>query len=241
MDQQENSKLLEAARCLNAVETICVKKELSKKLTSQPFSYLLVLDFEATCWSKEDDFKAPNEVIECPCVLYHVETNRIVSEFQLYVRPVENPILSEFCMKLTGIRQSQVDGGFPLDVSLMLFKKWLEEMRKRFALSYDIYSSAENKCIFATWSDWDLGVCLKRESQRKRITLPEMFTTWIDVRAIYCSHYLRKPKGLYGALQELGLEFVGREHCGLDDARNTAKLIGAMLADGVLLERTPSF
>lgn len=38
-------------------------------------------------------------------------------------------------------------------------------------------------------------------------------------------------------MKELGLQFEGNEHCGLHDARNTAKLIGRMVTDGVLLRK----
>lgn len=44
--------------------------------------------------------------------------------------------------------------------------------------------------------------------------------------------YNRKPKGLAGALSELRMTFDGREHCGLDDARNTALLCHRMSQDG---------
>jgi len=51
-------------------------------------------------------------------------------------------------------------------------------------------------------------------------------------------HYHRKPKGLNGALKEVGLNFSGNEHCGLHDARNTAVLAGRMISDGILLRIT---
>lgn len=52
--------------------------------------------------------------------------------------------------------------------------------------------------------------------------------------------YKRNPKGLNGAITELGMNFVGRQHCGLDDARNTAYLARKMMDDGVLLRMTKS-
>ncbi|KAJ8979703.1 hypothetical protein NQ317_000988 [Molorchus minor] len=112
---------------------------------------------------------------------------------------------------------------------------------KQFKFSFEISSKSEKKCTFVTWSDWDLGTCLKYECNRKGIKLPDMFTQWIDIRVLYKEHYFRKPKGLKGALLELGLEFEGNEHCGLHDARNTARLIGKMIKDGVLLKITTKF
>jgi inhibitor of KinA sporulation pathway (predicted exonuclease) len=50
--------------------------------------------------------------------------------------------------------------------------------------------------------------------------------------------YKRRPKGLHGALLELGLQFEGREHSGLCDARNTALLAWRMVQDGAVLKIT---
>ena len=51
----------------------------------------------------------------------------------------------------------------------------------------------------------------------------------------YQKFYGRKPKGLNGALQETGLDFDGRQHSGICDAKNTAKLLGKMLDDRCVL------
>ncbi|CAF98126.1 unnamed protein product, partial [Tetraodon nigroviridis] len=52
--------------------------------------------------------------------------------------------------------------------------------------------------------------------------------------------YDRKPRGLNGALQDLGIQFAGREHSGLDDARNTAGLAARMMRDGCVMKVTRS-
>ncbi|KAJ8961609.1 hypothetical protein NQ314_005926, partial [Rhamnusium bicolor] len=137
---------------LDAIETVHVENKISSKYSTQFFDYILVLDFEATCWDRKDKDKAPPEIIEFPCVLYDIKQREIVSEFQQYVMPTENQKLSSFCTQLTG--------------------------------------------------------------------------------------NIKKPKGLHGALLELGLNFEGQQHCGLHDARNTAKLIGRMVTDGVSLRTT---
>ncbi|CAB4068947.1 ERI2 [Lepeophtheirus salmonis] len=48
------------------------------------------------------------------------------------------------------------------------------------------------------------------------------------------------PEGLNGALKDVGLSFDGREHSGLDDAKNTARLVAKMVKDGCLLGITKS-
>ena len=66
--------------------------------------------------------------------------------------------------------------------------------------------------------------------------------------------YERKPIGLKGALEDLGIKFEGREHSGLsqtllanklinnvlgiDDACNTAKLCARLVSDGCQLKIT---
>lgn len=233
-------EILELARKCNAVETIYVDKEFKLRCEKQPYEFLLVLDFEATCWDSKDASKSAPEIIEFPCVLYDIKNKKIVSEFQQYVMPFEKPRLSEFCTALTGIQQQQVNNGVPIGTCLMLFKKWLREQEESHKISLNPFDKSINKSIFCTWSNWDIGVCLKNECRRKRLTMPDIFNDWIDLRELYLEYYSRRPKGLNGALQELGLTFEGREHCGLHDARNTAKLAGRMVMDGLLLRRTTS-
>ncbi|XP_047569877.1 ERI1 exoribonuclease 2 isoform X2 [Lutra lutra] len=89
-------------------------------------------------------------------------------------------------------------------------------------------------------ADWDLGVCLEYECKRKQLIKPMFLNSWIDLRVTYKIFYRRKPKGLSGALQEVGIEFLGREHSGLDDSRNTALLAWKMIRDGCLMKITRS-
>lgn len=73
--------------------------------TPQLYDFVIVIDFESTCWdSKNQSSKWQNlpEIIEFPAVLLNVKTGLIEDQFHHYVMPVENPILSEFCVKLTG-------------------------------------------------------------------------------------------------------------------------------------------
>ena len=43
--------------------------------------------------------------VEFPAVLLELFSGDLVSEFQQYVLPLENPQLSDFCKQLTGITQ----------------------------------------------------------------------------------------------------------------------------------------
>ncbi|NXI08081.1 ERI2 exoribonuclease, partial [Irena cyanogastra] len=183
--------------------------------------------------------------VEFPAVLLNTSTGVIESEFHMYVQPQEHPILSEFCTELTGITQNQVDEGVPLNICLSQFLKWIQKIQKEkkimFTTDSQNNSTSEAKaCAFVTWTDWDLGVCLHYECRRKQLRKPDILNSWIDLKATYRAFYNRKPKGLNGALQDLGIAFEGREHSGLDDSRNTARLAWRLICDGCVLKVTKS-
>ncbi|NXL60313.1 ERI2 exoribonuclease, partial [Chordeiles acutipennis] len=183
--------------------------------------------------------------VEFPAVLLNTSTGETEAEFHTYVQPQEHPILSEFCTELTGITQNQVDEGVPLNICLSQFLKWIQKIQKekKIIFSSDIpsHSTSETKpCTFVTWTDWDLGVCLQYECKRKQLRKPDILNSWIDLKATYKAFYNRKPKGLSGALQDLGIAFAGREHSGLDDSRNTARLAWRLICDGCVLKVTKS-
>lgn len=138
----------------------------------------------------------------------------------------------------------------------MLCMDWIKNHVEKYNLLLSVgsgYVTNMKLCAFVTWTDWDLGTCLTNECKRKKIKKPSVFNEWIDLKALYIvihfasfykyvlglfvfqDYYKRRPKGLHGALTELGLTFEGKEHCGLHDARNTAKLAAKMMTDGVSL------
>ncbi|XP_015271603.1 PREDICTED: ERI1 exoribonuclease 2 [Gekko japonicus] len=210
----------------------------------QEFDYLIVIDFESTCW-RDGRTHYSQEIIEFPAVLLNTSNGEIESEFHMYVQPQEHPILSEFCTELTGITQNQVDEGVPLPICLSQFSKWIQKIQKEKKVVFDsvrsnVAASGGKLCAFVTWSDWDLGVCLQYECKRKQLRKPDILNSWIDLRATYKLFYSRKPQGLNGALQDVGIIFAGREHSGLDDARNTARLAWRMIGDGCGMRITKS-
>ncbi|XP_029354069.1 ERI1 exoribonuclease 2 isoform X2 [Echeneis naucrates] len=216
-------------------------------ISDQAFSYLIVIDFESTCWREKNNYT--QEIIEFPAVLLNTSSGEVESEFHTYVQPQEHPSLSEFCTELTGITQEQVEAGIPLQICLSRFSRWLQKLQLEKGVAFPnrqqrcsspAPSPSQKPCTFLTWSDWDLGVCLQYECKRKQLHKPDVLNSWIDLRSTYRLFYNRKPKGLNGALQDLGIQFSGREHSGLDDARNTAQLAARMMKDGCVMKTTRS-
>ncbi|XP_036949446.1 ERI1 exoribonuclease 2 isoform X2 [Acanthopagrus latus] len=141
----------------------------------------------------------------------------------------------------------QVEAGIPLQICLSRFSRWLQNLQLNMGVVFSniqqrtsATTASQKLCTFLTWSDWDLGVCLQYECKRKQLHKPDVLNSWIDLRSTYRLFYDRKPKGLNGALQDLGIQFSGREHSGLDDARNTAHLAARMMRDGCVMKITRS-
>lgn len=154
--------------------------------------------------------------------------------------PIESPKLSGFCTELTGITQNKVDTGIPLQTALMVFQEWVrKELRDR---NLSLPKMSKDKKIgnvaFVTWSDWDFGLCLNKECQRKRLKKPPFFNQWIDLKAIFKEYYNHKPINFNDALLHVGLQFIGREHSGIDDSKNLASLVYKMVKDGAALAIT---
>mmetsp|Transcript_64032 Transcript_64032/g.150655 ORF Transcript_64032/g.150655 Transcript_64032/m.150655 type:complete len:426 (-) Transcript_64032:84-1361(-) len=200
-------------------------------LPPRPYDYLVVLDFEWTCDNRQR--LEPLEIIEFPAVL--VKTSfppAIVSEFQVYCRPEKNPILTKFCKELTAITQEQVDAGVLLPKAIELHQQWLET---------NLPGGIGGGATFAmvTWSDADILGALHSELRRRGLQRPAHFDAWINLKALFKSHYKREPKGgLQRCVESCGLSFDGRAHSGLVDSINTAKICIQMISQGYSFSRT---
>ncbi|WMN90235.1 exonuclease domain-containing protein [Vibrio parahaemolyticus] len=71
---------------------------------------ILIVDFEATCDENEHLVSRQKmEIIEIGAVKVRLSDFKCIDQFQSLVRPVRTPVLTEFCKKLTGIQQHEVD------------------------------------------------------------------------------------------------------------------------------------
>ena len=199
----------------------------------QDFDFFVVVDFEATCVKDARIF--PQEIIEFPAVLVDGATGRIESAFRRYVRPKHHPVLTQFCRELTGIRQEDVDGGVDLGEALWMHDSWLKAAT----------AGAENKrgvrLAVVTWGDWDCRTMLEFECRFKGIEKPSYFDRWINLRVPFQAALGGGGRvNLQEAVRAAGLDWEGRLHCGLDDARNTARLLAELMRRGVKITITGS-
>lgn len=191
---------------------------------------------------KRSSLIVPSPFAEFPAVLVDLRTRRILAEFHQYVQPTESPHLSAFCTELTGITQAQVDAGQTLGPVLELFAVWLRRTvaEHRLVLPKTSAANRAGNACFATWSDWDFGVCLRLECERKRLHAqrPACLDQWMDMRALYRTWYANAAKNFGDALRAVGMRFEGRPHSGIADARNAARLACRMWRDGCPLRVT---
>ncbi|KAJ3174531.1 3'-5' exoribonuclease 1 [Geranomyces variabilis] len=202
----------------------------SEKATpTQPFEYYLVLDVEATCVAAPTEgykFDYPNEIIEFPVVVIDARTLQIAGKFREYVRPTVNPILSEFCTKLTGISQATVDAADTFPTVLARFESWMSSSQ------FGTYPFAN--AVFVCDGPWDITSFMRKQCEHSVINRPPFFYRFVDLRRLYVDFYARPRTNLSGMLSALGMRFEGREHSGLDDATNIARIVVLMMKDGCL-------
>ncbi|KAG8229580.1 hypothetical protein J437_LFUL010172 [Ladona fulva] len=201
-------KLLEAG--------IPLKKEI--------LPFYVIVDFEATC-EEVNTPNYPHEIIEFPAVLVNVEKNEIVSQFQAFCRPTMNPKLSEFCTELTGITQDQVDSADEFPVVVKRFESWLKENGLGTSHNYAI----------VTDGPWDMGRFLYGQCKLSEIEYPKFAHKWVNIRKIFHNFYDTRQVCLKLMLESLDLKFEGRPHCGLDDAKNIARILLQLAEDGAPL------
>ena len=186
------------------------------------FDYLLVLDFEATC---DDKIKLrPQEIIEFPVVKVNAATLETESVFHSYVGPTAHPVLTPFCTDLTGITQDMVEGKPTLKQVLIQLESWLEENK---------LLDPNLRFCFVTCGDWDLKTMLPGQCKYFGIERPIYLCSWINIKRVFEAVIGKRATEMPGMLQALGLSLEGRHHSGIDDARNIAKILKA------LIERKP--
>ena len=212
------------------------QKQPQQPQQPQPYDYYCVIDFEATC--EEHQRIQPQEIIELPSVLLESRTMTVVDEFQLYVRPVHRPRLTEFCTQLTGIQQACVDEGTLFGEALQAHTEWL----RGHGIAVDGGGGRSMICV--SCGDWDLKTMLPAQLRLdaggggERGRVPLHLRRWINIKHTYTQSMGQKASGMVSMLDGLGLTLEGRHHSGIDDCRNLAKVVQALAQRGVTLECT---
>ena len=169
---------------------------------------LVIIDVEATCQKiKTPDFIS--EIIEIGAVKFDLSTLEIADEFQAFISPKINPILSDFCKELTNIKQSDVDSAHNYETEYNRFVKWYGNPDKNLFSSWGFYDQAAFRKNCAIHN---LEYKLSKDHWNLKKFYEELRGT-------------KKGVGLGRAIKQLGLAFEGEPHRALNDAKNTAYVL----------------
>lgn len=201
------------------LEYICVlmAKELELEL-----EYICVLDFEATCWKNTNN----HEIIEFPSVLLRwtsYDDIKEISRIQIFVKPKKNPVISDFCEKLTGITQEMIDHGKSLNVALKDHLNWLNKNTK----------NNLKKVMFVTCGRWDIETMLPMDLKTTGIKAHPVYKSFVNIKELF-NIVTRKGKlSLVPMLEYFGLELEGRHHSGIDDCYNISRIFIELVREGL--------
>jgi len=194
-------------------------------MATQTFDFLCILDFEASCDTKEQMSRADMEIIEFPSVLIHTQTSTIVDDFQQYVKLRKFKSVSEFCTQLTGISQQTLDAqGVSFPTALQLHVDWLAK--------HGI--PEKHSCLLVTCGDWDLKTMLPAQCRDYGLPVPPIYSQWTNIKFPYSTVTKKPPVGMAGMLKVLRLPLKGRHHSGIDDCKNIASIALCLLERSVV-------
>lgn len=223
----------------------------------QPYQMFLVLDVEATC-DAGSSFDFPNEIIEFPVSLLrwrdrneqgHGSQLEVVEEFRSFVKPTWRSTLTPFCTSLTGITQRQVDRAPTFPEVLVQFQRFLVKHGL-------IDPTTGQRLVRYSWcSDgpFDVRDFVVKQCFISNITMPHWLqgdvldvrlavNYWLGMQASQTPDSLprdflrRRSLNIPAQLEVLGLPvFEGRQHSGIDDTRNLARIVTELARRGVCL------
>lgn len=171
---------------------------------------ILLLDLEATCDQTPKLPPERMEIIEVGAVWAQLD-GLCLAEFQAFVRPLEGPTLSDFCRRLTGIQQAEVDAAPTLPQVAQ-------------ALAAFGQAHPQPWPTWLSWGDYDRKQWLLDVA---RHGIPHPLGTWahVNLKQAVAQAQGWRPSGMAEALARLGLPLAGSHHRALDDARNLAQLL----------------
>ena len=125
----------------------------------------IVFDLEATCWS-EGSTPERMEIIEIGAAKLSEKTYNIESVFSTFVKPIKEIELSDFCRKLTSIRQSDVDSAPEFPQAMKKFLDWIDN----------------DEATFCSWGAYDITQ-IRIDCRRHRLPEPEFLNNHINLKS----------------------------------------------------------
>ncbi len=155
------------------------------------------------------------ETIEIGAVMLDDNLQEIAA-FRTYVKPIYNNSIAKKITRLTGITDEMVANAPTFNEALRMFSNWC-------------LGTGDDVTVYA-WSATDYNQ-ISREMMSKGYEVSDaeadlLGKPWSDFQHEFDTHLgFKKQFSLSMALDMAGIDFTGREHDALDDARNTAELM----------------
>ena len=154
------------------------------------------------------------EIIEIGAVLLD-ENYTEIGHFKTLVKPQFNEEIEPLFERITGITTKMVENAPVFEDGLKMFLSWCQ--------------SVNDDIQLYQWSDSDL-IQLTKEMSLKEVVLSEkeqrLLMGWNDFQKEYGDKLmLQRQVSLKNAIMYAGLDFEGKEHDALCDARNTGTLL----------------
>lgn len=175
---------------------------------------IIIVDFEATCDENEQSVpRNKMEIIEIGAVKVRLSDFQGIDEYQSLVRPVRTPKLTNFCVNLTGIQQHEVDSA-----------------KSFYEVAHEFFTWCWKDTDALAWCSWSMYDYYQLEQDCKHFFIDNELTCieHINLKNMYGDVSYGRRRGLKNAVSEQGLRFQGRNHRGLDDARNALEIIKHM-------------
>lgn len=169
----------------------------------------IIVDLEATCCNAGTIPRDEMEIIEIGAVACDGSSLEAVTEFQEFIRPSKNPVLTEFCMQLTSISQQDVDVAEPAQVVISRFGEWFWKCEKP---------------VFCSWGDYDKKQ-FQQDCDRIGIANPLPSDHTNIKRRFSKRQGIKRLLGMSKALLRANLDLQGTHHRAIDDVRNMLRLL----------------
>jgi len=185
---------------------------------------IVIWDTEYTSWegSQARKWRGPNEykeLVQIGAILFNTESLKELDSLLLYIRPVKNPVLSEYFTSLTGITQNDIE------THGKTFSDAVEIFHKRIGKS-PCYAYGNDKKV--------LDINFELNNMENPLSEKQFF----DIREVFKSAGINAEKYMSSTIIEaFGKQNPSRGHDALNDARGIGHALTELSNNTPILER----
>lgn len=168
---------------------------------------VVIFDIEASCESRKINPNYNMETIEIGAV--KMDGEKIIDEFQTFIKPEYVDKLTPFCTELTGITFDDLENAPSFNEAIINFHE--------FIYGHTIYSCGEFDRKFLSQEIAEKGISQDHLMARNAIE-----SSHVNLKRHYKNVTSKHMRGMIGMAKDLNVKLKGVHHRGLDDARNLA-------------------